>query len=706
MDTKLKKGKKIRALFYRTLAAGALFTVICSAIIGRDALTNLVEEGPGTLTGDIYYLSEFREYITTLYMQGLIGYAGLGDNNGYPLTTLSAKTMSQQAITDFRANATAAGDELIYRIDVDTTPNKYISQNKDKSELSNKIGLVKESGNLTYPLFSEHDGHLLLPSDTTLCCYWNGYSNTLTFLAPKHLERFNATQLYKPNEENSSHVRLLLAIKNKENYTSEKLAPMSAKAKGYQRILFVFFGSCILLVAAFLLSLLSWRGASAAKADFAVRSVKLWLEVKLLALALLMLLLFSQGLFKFIHPVFTGHSFYGSPLLYFPAGCILYLLYTDLKGNKTAVLVHSLTYSLGRFIRSYLVGKPWQRRMHNICIIMLFSILAALGGGSWILYVHAQKFIKGYYTPMTFLLLGILFLAIGILLIPAYIRLKHFLRDTFALTQGLDILKTGEAHKQLTLPKDSLLTQAAAALNALDDGIEAAVEQQNRSNRMRVELITNVSHDLKTPLTSIINYADLLCEENLPAPACEYAVSLQGKAYRLKSMVQDVFELSKATSGNLPVEKTTLDLAKLLRQTLADMDEQIAESTLTFKLNIASEPVMIEADGEKLYRVFQNLIVNALRYSLENSRVHIQLTTEDGYAYAKIKNTSRQELDFDPEEIVERFVRADTSRTTEGSGLGLSIVQSFTEACGGSFHIDIDTDMFTACVCFPVTIQP
>ncbi len=168
-------------------------------------------------------------------------------------------------------------------------------------------------------------------------------------------------------------------------------------------------------------------------------------------------------------------------------------------------------------------------------------------------------------------------------------------------------------------------------------------------------------------------------------------------------MVQDVFDLSKATTGNLPVEKHRLDLVKLIKQTLADMDEKISDSTLSFKLNISTEPLMIEADGDKLYRVFQNLFVNAIQYSLEYSRVHIQLSARDGYAVAKIKNTSKSELDFDTSEIIERFVRSDSARTTEGSGLGLSIVQSFTESCDGTFTIETDADMFTACVRFPLS---
>lgn len=170
------------------------------------------------------------------------------------------------------------------------------------------------------------------------------------------------------------------------------------------------------------------------------------------------------------------------------------------------------------------------------------------------------------------------------------IRLRRFVSDTTAIANKLTDISTGTPGKELVVSDHSLLKQAAANLNEVEHGIETAVEQNICANRMRVELIINVSHDLKTPLTSIINYADLLCEEKLPEPAREYADALRTKAYRLKGMVQDVFELSKATSGNLPIEKTRLDLAKLVRQTLADMDERIQQSSLTFKLSIVTEP--------------------------------------------------------------------------------------------------------------------
>ena len=362
-----------------------------------------------------------------------------------------------------------------------------------------------------------------------------------------------------------------------------------------------------------------------------------------------------------------------------------------------------------QYAKEYIDGLPWYRKAMHMSASMLISGIACLILGALLLiYLYAypdNAFYRGLSREWSYIfnISCVVLLLTGILLLCMYFRAKRFARDTKAVTEKLSSLQLGALDTPLTLSKKSLLAQAAEDINKLESGIEAAVEQRDRSNRMRVELITNVSHDLKTPLTSIINYADLLCEEDLPDAAADYAAALQKKAYRLKNMVEDVFALSKATSGNLPVEKRLLDLAKLIRQTLADMDEQISASTLTFKTAIATEPIMIEADGDRLYRVFQNLFVNCIQYSLEHSRVHVQLHTEGGFAYAKVKNTSKNELDFDTKEIMERFVRADTSRTTEGSGLGLSIVQSFTEACGGTFSIETDADMFIACIRLPLS---
>ena len=233
--------------------------------------------------------------------------------------------------------------------------------------------------------------------------------------------------------------------------------------------------------------------------------------------------------------------------------------------------------------------------------------------------------------------------------------------------------------------------------------MEAAIRERTKSERMKVELVANVSHDIKTPLTSIVSYVDILKqEENLPEDVKDYIRVLGEKSERLSAMVQDVFEVSKAASGELKVNLEALDFAKLLRQTLADMAEPIEQSSLSMRVSIPEEPVEITADGQRLYRVFQNLLQNALKYSLPGSRVYLTLVEKDGNATAVMKNTSATELG-DGIDFTERFVRGDKSRTDGGSGLGLSIAKSFTEACGGSFHVETDADLFTAVVSFGVT---
>ncbi|RKI81175.1 sensor histidine kinase [bacterium 1xD42-87] len=273
--------------------------------------------------------------------------------------------------------------------------------------------------------------------------------------------------------------------------------------------------------------------------------------------------------------------------------------------------------------------------------------------------------------------------------------------DIGLLTDRILAVREGSLEGELVLSGDTDLQEAADSLNQIQKGMETALAEQVKSERMKVELVTNVSHDIKTPLTSIISYAELLRQEKeLPQHVKEYIQILGEKAERLRGIVQDVFEISKATSGQLPMQMEMLDMGKLLRQTLADMNDQISQSALVIRTSIPEQPVSVTADGQRLYRVFQNLLQNALRYSLEGSRVYLSLTEEDGRAVARIKNTSGVELS-DGKDFTERFVRGDASRTDGGSGLGLSIAKSFTEACGGSLTVETDADLFTVTVSFP-----
>ena len=235
----------------------------------------------------------------------------------------------------------------------------------------------------------------------------------------------------------------------------------------------------------------------------------------------------------------------------------------------------------------------------------------------------------------------------------------------------------------------------------INKGFNESLEEQMKAERMKIALVTNVSHDLKTPLTSIISYIDLLSkEENLSETATDYVKVLAEKSNRLKQIVSDLFDLAKSTSGNITMDLESLDLKKLIEQTLADMSDEIEKSEIQIKTKFPDRPVNIIADGKKLYRVFQNVIDNALKYSLIGTRVFVELEEVNGNAVATIKNIAGYEMDFTSDEILQRFNRGDKSRNTDGSGLGLSIAESFTNVCGGNFKVDVDGDLFKVTICF------
>lgn len=288
-----------------------------------------------------------------------------------------------------------------------------------------------------------------------------------------------------------------------------------------------------------------------------------------------------------------------------------------------------------------------------------------------------------------------------------YLSLKKDLDDLSGLTVQIEKMYSGNLNAVNHLPPTSSFYDLGMQLNMIRTGIEKAVSEGIKADKTKVELITNVSHDIKTPLTSIITYIELLKkEEGLPEHVQDYISTLSNKANRLSHIVQDIFEVSKAATGNLALNLDTLDLTRLLQQTLAEMEESMNRVQLTWRLDITEEPLMIQADGQKMYRVFQNLIRNCAQYALEGSRAYITLRKVHGLAEFTIRNVARTELDSsEAEYLTGRFVRGDQNRTTEGSGLGLSIAKSFTEACGGKFTLKIDGDIFLVQVIFELEKQ-
>lgn len=239
------------------------------------------------------------------------------------------------------------------------------------------------------------------------------------------------------------------------------------------------------------------------------------------------------------------------------------------------------------------------------------------------------------------------------------------------------------------------------SLNNISCGMQSAVNEKMRSERMRTELITNVSHDIKTPLTSIINYVDLIKKEKPENEKVkEYLDVLDRQSVRLKKLIEDLVEASKASTGNLTVYLTECEAGVLLSQTVGEFDERLRDAGLTPILNMPETPVKIMADGRRLWRVFENLMSNVCKYSLCGTRAYMELYEKDGKAFIVFKNISKCELNISGDELVERFVRGDTSRNTEGSGLGLSIAKSLTELQKGEMRIEVDGDLFKVTLIF------
>ena len=247
----------------------------------------------------------------------------------------------------------------------------------------------------------------------------------------------------------------------------------------------------------------------------------------------------------------------------------------------------------------------------------------------------------------------------------------------------------------------------AQYINRIGDGLDAAVEKSLKDERMKTELITNVSHDLKTPLTSIINYIDLLKRLNLKDPeALKYLEILDSKAHRLKSLTEDVVEASKASSGNLSLEMTDLNFVEMLYQVMGEFEERMENRHLTLMTHLPDSPAMIYADGRRMWRILENLFGNILKYAMENTRVYAEVLLEKDQVIFTLKNISAQPLNIPAEELTERFIRGDVARNTEGSGLGLSIAQSLTQLQGGTFKLYLDGDLFKVCLSFPQKISP
>ncbi|MBQ4333614.1 MAG: HAMP domain-containing histidine kinase [Clostridia bacterium] len=289
-----------------------------------------------------------------------------------------------------------------------------------------------------------------------------------------------------------------------------------------------------------------------------------------------------------------------------------------------------------------------------------------------------------------------------LLLVPLIVLLALGL---IRVQKGIRRIAAGQVEHQIdTRRLPGALRTAAEDVNHIGDGLSDAVEQRLRSERFKTELITNVSHDLKTPLTSIINYVDLMEKQNPEDPVLrEYLEVLSRQSARLKKLVEDLLEASKASTGNLPVALEPCQMGVLLEQVMGEYAEKAQAADLTLLLHRPEVPVTVLADGRLLWRVLDNLLGNICKYAMPGTRVYVDLTAIGGESHVVFRNVSRTPLHMDSEELLERFVRGDSARHTEGSGLGLSIARSLMELQGGALSLTVDGDLFKVELTLPMT---
>ena len=353
------------------------------------------------------------------------------------------------------------------------------------------------------------------------------------------------------------------------------------------------------------------------------------------------------------------------------------------KGIKKTINLYTNNSSYSKLVASKKASNlKYAYVVFSVIYWLLFLITAML------LELNDEDFMVVYSIIWTAIYIASLVVKIG--------YENKYLKEIDLVFDQIDNMCEGD-YEPMEKTSNIQINEIVSRLNSISSGFEEAVDKRLTSEKMKIELITNVSHDLKTPLTSIISYVDLLKNEDISDVAKDYVQILEDKSNNLKNIVSDIFEMAKASSKD-KVKLEEIDGSMLIRQVMADMSDTIEKSGKIIREDITPEVYMIKGDGKRLYRALQNVIDNAIKYAMDGTRIYINSSAEDDKFCINIKNISYYEMDFTEEEILERFSRGDKSRTTEGNGLGLAIAKSFVEASGGYFKIIIDGDVFSVII--------
>lgn len=347
----------------------------------------------------------------------------------------------------------------------------------------------------------------------------------------------------------------------------------------------------------------------------------------------------------------------------------------------------------------------WTNSICRLLAVTWLRVTRARTASVQLLFLYIGFFILNFMFPLLFERVGIF-----MTLVLDMAALLYLLRDMAgkrSIWEGIHQISQGDlSYKIDTTALQGETAEMAKAINEMGDGLQKAVDAIVKNERLKAELITNVSHDLKTPLTSIVSYVDLLKREHLEGERVQHYIEvLDQKSQRLRQLTEDLVEASKISSGNVELQMMQMQFQSMIQQAYGEFQERLEEKQLSARWEMDKEPLMILADGRHLWRILENLLGNIYKYAREGTQIDISLHRSGSQAVFTLTNISRETLTIDAEELMGRFVRGDKSRNTEGSGLGLSIAQSLTELQGGTFRLTVNGDRFQAVICFPLAAQ-
>lgn len=426
-------------------------------------------------------------------------------------------------------------------------------------------------------------------------------------------------------------------------------------------------------------------------------ALRIDVKVGIFLILLLSLLNFTRNVsFKMNNMAIGGYSF-----------SIVNAVFMFVMG---AIVIAFLTFQIGNAMTRYQQPGVFERDLKNSYMIQLVASMKevflnrSIAIQTLILlfgfFFAGVGFVGSTFDGTLFMIYAFCVLFIGLPILFIYMRRMGYLSRILIATEHM---AAGKLNSDIQVIGKSPFATHAANLNNLREGVESSISSQAKSERLKTELITNVSHDLRTPLTSIITYTDLLKNPNLSdEERTEYVDVLDRKSQRLKTLIEDLFEVSKMSSGTMELYKQRVDLTQLVQQAIGEHTEKMAEIPLDFRVSVPKEPMPAVIDGQRWWRMLDNLIGNSLKYSLPGTRVFVTLRDTGGNAELVVKNITAYELNENVDELYDRFKRGDASRHTDGSGLGLAIAQSIVEMHGGTMVIDVDGDLFKVTVRVPL----